>query len=452
MSEKALTLTSPEFKTWGIRGGLGRGTFVAVYVALCFLPLMIGRLATDTSAGAQADLGAGLGMAAYTMLLAGFFLSGRFQTVSGRAGLDASLGMHRILGFAAAALVLAHIVVIQSADAGSSGPAAFVAVAALLLVVMLARLRSKLGIKYEYWHLSHGIGALVVAGAGFAHAIGDGSYSSTTSLRLYWGALLALAIGSLLLVHLGRPLGRMRQPYRIVDVTPVAARTWQIGVEPTEGADALDFEPGQYAFLSMHRQPFMGTGNPFSFSSAPSQRPRIEFTVRENGDFTNAIGDLAVGTEVHLDGPHGYLSPARYHGPDVEHDGLVLIAGGVGIAPMMSILREGAATGRTKPVLLIYAANAEADLAYRKELEVLQGQLDLTVRIILSKPADGWGGDRGHIDDDYLRTELAIPGANNRLYFVCGSTGMLDAVLGSMDRLEIAPPDLIHAENFSVFD
>lgn len=445
------TTAAPEFRIWGIRGGLGRGAFVAAYAGLCLLPLLIGRLARDVTADFQTELGAGLGMAAYTMLLAGFFLSGRFKAISGRAGLDGILGMHRLFGFAATAFIVAHIVVIQTADAGDAGPAAFIAVAVLVLVVVLARIRSRLGMRYEYWRLSHGIGALIVAGAGFAHATGDGYYASTTALKLYWGALLVLAIGSLLAVHLVRPLGRMRQPYQIADVRLVADKTWQIGIEPTVG-EALEFEPGQYAFLSLHRQPFMGSGHPFSFSSAPSQRPRIEFTVKENGDFTNTIGDLAPGTEVHLDGPYGYLSPARYRGPGVDHDGLVLIAGGVGIAPMMSILREGAAAGRTKPVLLLYAANNINDLAYRGEIEDLKGQLDLTVRYILSDPPDGWDGDQGYIDSTYLNTHLAEANAHNRLYFVCGSTGMLDAVLHALDKAKIAPPDLIHAENFSVYD
>lgn len=447
------TSTAPEYRFWGVRGGLGRGPFVVGYAALCLLPLLIGRLARDTSADFQTDLGAGLGMAAYTMLLAGFFLSGRFQPVSGRAGLDAILGMHRLLGFAATALIAAHIVVIQSADAGDAGPAAFVAVAVLVVIVALARARSRIGMRYEYWRLTHGLGAVIVAVAGFAHATGDGFYGSTTALRLYWGVLLVLAIGSLLVVHIARPAGRMRQPYQITDVTPVAAGTWRVGLQPGEGSgDALDFEPGQYAFLSLHRQPFMGSGHPFSFSSAPSQRPRIEFTIKESGDFTDTVGQLEPGTEVHLDGPYGYLSPARYHGPQVDHGGLVLIAGGVGIAPMMSILRQGAATGRTKPALLLYAANRVEDLAYRDELEALRGQLNLTVRYILSQPPDGWEGDAGYIDDDYLRTHLEAAGAHDRLFFVCGSTGMVDAVLGSLDRVKIAPPDMIHAENFSVYD
>lgn len=444
--------TAPKFSSWGINGGLGRAAFVVAYTGLCLLPLLIGRLVRDVTGDFATELGTGLGMAAYTMLLAGFFLSGRFQVISGRAGLDGSLGMHRILGFAATALILAHVVVVQAADAGDAGPAAIVAVVALVFVVMLARLRSKLGMRYEYWRLSHGIGALIVAIAGFAHATGDGYYASATALRVYWGLLLMVAIASLLSVHVGRPLGRMRQPYKIVDVSLVADRTWRLGIEPADGAEALDFEPGQYAFLSMHGKPFMGTGNPFSFSSAPSQRPRIEFTIKENGDFTRTIGDLEPGTEVHLDGPYGYLSPARYHGPSVDHDGLVLIAGGVGIAPMMSILREGAKAGRTKPVLLLYGASSEADLAYRDELESLSAQLDLTVRYVLSKPSDSWDGDQGYVDDDYLRQNLTMPDAGNRLYFICGSTGMLDAVLGALERSKIARPELVHAENFSVYD
>lgn len=119
---------------------------------------------------------------------------------------------------------------------------------------------------------------------------------------------------------------------------------------------------------------------------------------------------------------------------------------------MMSMLREGAATGRTKPVLLLYAANNEADLAYTEELEQLKLKLDLTVKYVLSTPTASWVGDTGYIDDDYLLTHVAMPDVRKRLFFICGSTGMLDAVLTAMDRSNIAPPDHIHAENFSVYD
>lgn len=443
--------TAPSFRLWGLKGGLGRASFVTLYAGLCLLPLLFARLSRDATDDALTELGAGLGMVAYTMLLLGFLLSGRFQFIAGRAGLDGILGMHRFLAFAATALIVAHIVVTRAADSGDAGPAAIVAVVALVLVIVLARARARVGLRYEYWRLSHGIAAVVVALAGFAHASADGYYSSATSISALWGVLLAIAIGSLIVVHVVRPLGRMGQTYAVVDVRHVAAETWQLAIEPTNG-HAIDFEPGQYAFLALHRQPFMGSGHPFSFSSAPVQRPRIEFTVKENGDFTDTIGDTAPGTLVHLDGPHGYLSPARYRGPDVTHDGLVLIAGGVGIAPMMSILRQGAAMGQTKPALLVYAARTEADLAYTDELDRLTSELDLTVHYVLSDAEGDWIGTTGYVDEALLRSLASEHELGNRLYFVCGSTRMLESVLSAIDNAELAPADLVHAENFSVYD
>lgn len=435
---------------WKVRGGLGRHTFITLYVALAVFPLAAGRITRDFGADFRSDLGSALAISAYTMLLLSFLLSGRFRTVSGRAGLDASLGMHRMLGFAATALIAGHIV-ISLGSPGPVSPAAFVATAFLVLLIVLAKARSGIGMRYEYWRLSHGLGAVVVAVAGYTHATQDGFYSSTWPLRLYWAILLASAIASLILVHLVRPLGRMRQPYQVVSTEPLTDDTWRLVVEPTSG-DALDFEPGQYAFLALHRRPFMGTGHPFSFSSAPSDRPRIEFTIKENGDFTDTIGTLTPGTLVHLDGPYGYLSPAQYRGPDIDHGGLVLIAGGAGIAPMMSILREGAAQKRTKPTLLIYSARTANDLAHRGEIEQLRSKLDLTVHYILSQPSDDWEGDSGRIDRTYLASRLDFAGADNRLYFICGSTRMLEGVIDALDELEVAPSRMVHAENFSVYD
>jgi len=146
--------------------------------------------------------------------------------------------------------------------------------------------RSRTGLRFEIWRYVHGIGALIVALAGFAHATSDGLYSSSGPLIAFWVVMVLVAIFSLVWVHAVRPARKAKHPYDVVSVARAANRTWTIALEPRSG-EAMDFIAGQYAFVSFGERGYRKSGNPFTFSSAPSQRPGIEFTIKENGDFTD---------------------------------------------------------------------------------------------------------------------------------------------------------------------
>jgi predicted ferric reductase len=386
-----------------------------------------------------------MGLAAFAMFLAEFWLSGRFAPVSARGGLDVYLWAHRFAGFAALALVGGHIALVGG-EPSPPGPIAAGGAGLLLLGVWL-----KQRLRYELWRLAHGAAAGVIAIAGLAHALVDGRYSAAPLLAAFWVVLTLAALGSLLWVHVARPRLRRAGRYAVVAVRPEARAQWTIELEPA-GEHALDFRAGQYAFLAVEGAPFPTMGHPFSFSSAPSDRPRIAFTVRENGDFTDQIGGLRPGTLVRLDGPYGHLSPDNYRGAAERGAGLVLIGGGVGFAPLMSILREWRARGAREPVYAFYAAETRDDVLWAEELGQLAREHGATVRVVLSRPDEGWDGDTGRIDSAYLRRHLEVPGRDRFLYFVCGSTRMNDAVLDSLAELRCAAPNRVHVEDFAVYD
>src|SRR5262249_28169487 len=96
--------------------------------------------------------------------------------------------------------------------------------------------------------------------------------------------------------------------------------------------DGFRFRPGQFAWLTTGKTPLKITGHPFSFSSSAAVSDgQVEMTIRNLGDFTSKIGHIPVGQRVYLDGPYGAFTIDR--NPADMH---VLIAGGVGITPMMS--------------------------------------------------------------------------------------------------------------------
>lgn len=434
---------------WSLRKGLGRGSFVVLYVGLVALPLLLARLTVDADAGLLKDLASASGIAAFVMLLSGFWLTGRFQVISARSGVDLILTFHRYAASGAVVLLVAHVI-LALRSAGKPTPAAWLAFAVTVLIAAMASSRARTKLRFEAWRYSHGIGAIVVALAGFAHATGDGTYSSSGPLQAFWGLMVALAVGSLVWVHAVRPALKARRPYEVVSVDKAANKTWTVALRPRSG-QAMDFVAGQFSFVSFgergHRQP----GNPFSFSSAPCERPQIEFTIKENGDLTDTISTLEPGTVAYLDGPYGHLSPGHYRGPKRDIEGVVLIAGGVGITPMISILREGRHRRQPQPIKLLYGARTAEDLAFTDEIEELKRDLDLEVHYVVSEPPDEWTHDEGHLDGPFLTRHLDERD-EGRMFFICGSTGLIDAVLTNLDQLGLATRDLVHSENFAIYD
>jgi predicted ferric reductase len=108
----------------------------------------------------------------------------------------------------------------------------------------------------------------------------------------------------------------------------------------------------------------------------------IEFTIKELGDFTRTIKTVPVGKKVYVDGPYGAFVPDDHP----AYLGYIFIAGGVGITPVVGILRTLADRGEKKPLLLFYGNKDWEGTTFREELEELQKRLDLEVVYIIEKP------------------------------------------------------------------
>jgi predicted ferric reductase len=164
-------------------------------------------------------------------------------------------------------------------------------------------------------------------------------------------------------------------------------------------------------------------------------------SIRKLGDFTSAIQNVPVGRRVYLDGPYGAFtmgSPADMH---------VLIAGGVGVTPMMSIIRTLADQGDKRPVILLYGSMDWESITFREDLEALTSRLDLTVVHVLKDPPAGWTGERGFITAEMFKRHLPLPYADHE-YFICGPDVMMDAIEKALGELGVPQPKY-HTERYS---
>ncbi len=243
-------------------------------------------------------------------------------------------------------------------------------------------------------------------------------------------------------MYLVRPLIQLRHPYRVVSVKPIALKIWEVIIEPERGS-AISFEPGQFAWLTLGRSPFDITEHPFSISSCPADAPRVSFAIKEIGDFTRTIGSVSIGTPAFLDGPHGNLVVRGRGGA-----GIAFIAGGVGLAPIMSILRQLREDGDPRPMKLIYGNRVADQIMYERELDDLRTRLDFEIHHVLSEPPAGWTGAVGLIDETFLGRILDPESRQTWLNVVCGPAPMIVSVETSLNDLGV-PRHLIVSEKFS---
>ena len=150
---------------------------------------------------------------------------------------------------------------------------------------------------------------------------------------------------------------------------------------------------------------------------------------------------LEPGTTVYLDGPYGSFSPFRFSGP-----GHILIGAGVGITPLMSILRTAVDRGDPLPRELFYGSRDWKSITFRDELGTIDERDDFEVIHVLEEPSADWDGERGYIDEAILRRHLPDDFLTLH-YFVCGPVPMLDAAEQMLLAIGV-PEAQIHVERF----
>ncbi len=408
------------------------------YLALIYVLLILAPLGFSWSLGwpprsFHQELASGLGMIGFSIILVEFLLSGRFRFISSGVGMDVTMRMHQLMARAALVFALIHPLLYQGTPSGghrpwdvsrqltitTDFPALASGVAAYFLVVVLvasAVARKSLEYKYETWRLLHGLGALALAGLLLHHTIHAGRYGGHPSLTFLWFTMTGIAVGTLLYVYLVRPLFKMRKPWRVSSVTRLTSKQWELRLKPV-GHQGLSFEAGQFAWLNVGHNVFSQRENPFSISSAPGEGPEVSFVIKELGDFTGSLGQIAPDTLAYLDGPHGNLSVGKR-----AEQGIVLIAGGVGVAPLLSILRQIRLSAEQRDIKFIYGNRIEEQIVYREELT-----RDHTV-FVLSEPPENWSGETGWIDGALLDRTLSSEHYDNWLFVLCGPTAMMDTV------------------------
>lgn len=202
---------------------------------------------------------------------------------------------------------------------------------------------------------------------------------------------------------------------------------------------------GQHVDIRLTAEDGYETERSYSIASAPEDAT-LELTVErlEDGEVSPYLTDvLRPDDEIELRGPIG-----GYFNWSVDDGGpLLLIAGGSGLVPLMSMLRHRAARKSTVDTRLLVSVKRVEDLLYRDELERLEAGDGLTIHRTLTREAPpDWNGLRGRIDADKIAGIAPAPTENPRIY-VCGPTSFAESAADLLVGLG-NPPTAVRIERF----
>jgi NAD(P)H-flavin reductase/ferredoxin len=208
------------------------------------------------------------------------------------------------------------------------------------------------------------------------------------------------------------------RPGKVAAVDEVAKSVVRLVVEP-EGAP-IRFLPGQYVHLAV---PGSEARRSYSFANPPEVADRLVFYIKvlEKGAMSEYVaGRAKVGDAMPITGPFGRFYLRKAERP------IVMVAGGTGLAPMLSMLDHLAATGQTgQPIRLLYGANRLEELFGLDQLEGYPGKgLRLTAEFCVVEGNAEWRGPTGHVTS-LLRPEI-LDGGDVDVY-LCGPPPMIDA-------------------------
>jgi predicted ferric reductase len=419
--------------------------WLAAFAVLLFAPLVLRVLVGGPSStwGVLTDL---TGLLALSAMVGTFVLVARLRALSRATGITALLTMHRALGGIAAGSVLLHIAVVVAADPANSAlliwvgappraRAATAATTALACVLVLGVLRRHIR-DYDLWRWAHLVLGIATVALSALHVQLVGDLAGHPVLRWVLVALLVVLVGALL--H-RRRTARRSVEHVVREVRHHSESVCTLVLDPL--GTPMRFAPGQFAWLRLAPG---GEEHPFTIASSAAGGGWA-FTVRSTGDFGAVLRDLPPGAPVWVDGPYGSCSLDLLPQPG---SGVAMVAAGVGITPMLSMLRTLADRHDPRPLLLVQAARQPGELLFRDELAGLARRLDLTVVEVVREAPPGWAGAVGVVGAPLLRSVLPHPAQRGAVdHFACGPPDFVAEVSQALRGLGV-PRHRIHIEQF----
>jgi ferredoxin-NADP reductase len=201
--------------------------------------------------------------------------------------------------------------------------------------------------------------------------------------------------------------------------------TFIFNVKPKDG-EIFDFSPGQYTFIKNPLYEKPDEEHPFSIASSPRNKEYLEFCIKVYGNWTKALSTLQSGDTLQIAEPRGNFIWEN----TIQHP--VFLLGGIGISPIMSMLRTLAPDARDslQNVTMLYGNRTPETIAYKKELTELQSILPnfKIVDIFSHLPENhSWNGYRGFITQEIIKNEVDFN--TKPIFFIIGPPVFIEKMI-----------------------
>jgi predicted ferric reductase len=359
---------------------------------------------------------------------------------------------HRDLGGYLIVVLVTHAVLITAGYAAQDGSGffaqawtllstyedmitAFLALTVLLAVGLLAMRWVRRRMRYETFYYVH-LSVYLAAFLAYAHQFSTGAQFAHAGLpRVWWIGLYVLALASLAYGRVLRPLVfNLRHQARVAAVVPEAPGVVSVYVTGFRLSE-MDVQAGQFFRWRFLTRDGWWQAHPFSLSAAPNPQ-WLRLTVKTLGDHSRALTGLRPGVRVWLEGPAGGFTARS----STQGNRALLIAGGIGIAPVRALLEDLPPGGQ-----LLYRASGADDLVFRQELEALAAGRGHQLRYLVGSRRDP--AVRQALSADGLRG--MVPDVKQRDVYVCGPAGMVTGVVDALRTLRV-PRRQIHLDPFEL--
>jgi ferredoxin-NADP reductase len=225
--------------------------------------------------------------------------------------------------------------------------------------------------------------------------------------------------------------------WQIASITNIKPETADVKTFTLKLPAWMRHRAGQHYDIRLTAEDGYQTQRSYSIASEPEREGEVDITVEriEDGEVSTYLHDVVVpGDRVEVRGPIGgyFIWEASMTDP------LLLIAGGSGVVPLMSMLRHRAASGANNPTALLYSSRKFEDVIYYNELDRLSranGGAQVFHTLTRSQPAD-WKGYARRIDETMLR-EVAAPLGRSAQVFICGPTLMVESAANALVKIGI---------------
>ncbi|WP_120337219.1 ferredoxin reductase family protein [Cryobacterium soli] len=429
-------------------------TSIALAVALY---LAYGGLNTVTDVpSAVTALGIVTGLVGTDLILVMLVLAARIPLIDRTVGQDVAMALHRRLGKPALYLILAHGVLLTVGYALSSGvdviaetislfntpdmAFAYLGVGLLVAVVVSSLVAVRRHFPYEVWHAIHLLSYAAVLVALPHQLSAGGVLADGTVQRVYWLALYVLAFGSIGAFRFVLPVIRSyRHGITVSGVETIAPGVVSIHLTGRH-LDRLQTAGGQYAIWRFWTAGTWWHAHPISFSAVPT-RTSARITVRNLGRGSRELAEVPVGTRVSFEGPYGLFTDAARTSPH-----LAVVAAGIGITPIRSLL-EHSTLSRGEATVLLRGTDASQSYLWNEVGALSRTAGSAIYSMIGRRPrgVDTW------MSAEAISAGVTISSVFPRLtdsdLYVCGPQAWTDLVVRDAKAAGLADRQ-IHVERF----